>query len=218
MLRARPGFTIVEVIIVIVLIAVLSGVVVPRLLGGGGRQAEQEARAVRMLLTTLAQRDSISGRAMALEFDADAGTLMLLVRQSQTEDASTIDGAVDTALDPGWKAAPMVRPVNLKAAVVLQATSDGRAIGAGDARGAVAATSTGLGSWRLEIRPSEPRPAVSILLGRPDGSGDGRGWQVDLLPGQTAATLRGLESAGQWSAAEPESIDLDSSGMREASW
>ena len=45
------GFTIIEIIVVIVLISVLSAFVVPRMISSGAREAELEAKQVRLLLT-----------------------------------------------------------------------------------------------------------------------------------------------------------------------
>jgi len=218
----RHAFTMVEVVVVIILITVLGALVLPRMMSNGIREAEQEAKALRMLLTTLAQRDSISGRALAIEFDPVNNRVELMVQRSDAEvdEASGSAGGASTAVAASllWKPAPLVRPVTLSASELRQVTADARVVGGSDAGLPSSSAGSSAGSWRIEVRQSEPRPAISILIARPERSSDSHAWQIDLLPGQTSASIKGLESPSLWRAPEAESLDLDATGMRAGSW
>jgi len=201
---AWRGFTIIEIMVVIVMIAVLSAFVVPRMITNGAREAELEAKQVRLLLTTLAQRDAILGQHMALEFDADKGTLSLLV---QTRDEEGVPAEE-------WTPAPMVKPVVLTHTTMARATRDGLSLGSSAGSGGVEAT----GSWRFEVDQSQQRGAIGLVLARRSGDGPGGAYQIDLLPSNTAASMSACDSV---SAARPPregAVDLDAGGMREAAW
>ncbi len=162
--------------VVIVMIAVLSALVVPRMISSGAREAELEAKQVRMLLTTLAQRDAILGQRMALDFDADSGTLSLLVQKTDEEGQ----------LAEEWTPAPMVKPVVLTHTILARATKDGLSLGSSGGRSAGVAGSgaDGTGSWRLEVDQSQQRGAIGLVLERRSGDGQsssGGGGHIRLI-------------------------------------
>ena len=73
--RAGAAFTLIEAIVVIVIIGILATAIVPRMLNVGQREAELEARAVQRLLSVAAEKCAIWNRSVAVDCNADKGTL-----------------------------------------------------------------------------------------------------------------------------------------------
>ncbi len=210
------GFSIVEVIVVIVIIAILSGLVVPRMVAGSSRSAELEAKEVRMMLTTLAQRDAISGQRLALDFDKEKNRLSILVQNGENDPAAgapITSGSGPAPIGGDWKPAPLIRPLTFAYTAITQFTLDGTPVAASLANKSV----RGPGSWRIEVDQNQKRPAMSLLIAAADDA-DKRAFQIDLLPGQTAAAIKYLTSSSQWTPVATEAIDLDATGMRETPW
>ncbi len=194
------AFSLVEVIVVIILISILAGVTLPRLTGGAARRAEQEVREVASLLSALALRESLSGRAAALAYDADAAELSVLVRDPGESDDAQQPSSGD------WYVPPLLRPVRLQECRVARLLADGAAFPPG--------------SFRIEMPQGQARPMIDILV-QPAStrSGDAqRCWQVTLDPGQTAAASRPLASSVAFTPTQAESVDLDAAGQRTTPW
>ncbi len=190
--RGARGLTIVEIIVVIILIALLAGLAIPRMGGMAARRAEGEAQAVRGLLTAAAQRDAMSSDAYAVAYDSASGRLGLLILRPSSKPGEA----------PQWLQAPLQTPIELSASEIRGVSIDGRAAG---------------GSWTVELRPSQPRPAISILLAPRDAL-DRSGWAIELGPTKLAAELQPLGDVGAWSPVGADVEDLDAEGLREESW
>jgi type II secretory pathway pseudopilin PulG len=210
---ARHAFSIVEAIVVIVIIGVLAGVTVPRLMGGQARRAALEADALANLLSLAAQRSSISSRPMAVVFEEEDRRFSLRVETRSVEEDQPAR----------WDLAAMIRPVPLDASDLDRLVIGGRegfSALAPAARAAKAGTTAADGALprgpRIDFDPARAREPVSIVLTLSDSSG--RAWQIDLLPGQTSATVRPLENPSQWRPPETSAIDLDETGLRETPW
>lgn len=190
------AFTMIEIVVVIVLLSVVSGIVLPRLVSTGARNAQVEAQSARAVLSAAAQRDALSSQAMALFYSDDTRELTLAVQ------ASTGDADVEVS----WIPAALVRPARFESGVLRSVAIDGRPMAAR--------------AWRVEFSPSQPRPALSLLVVF-EGSalGGAAAWQVDLAPDATAAVVTPLHSADEWRPVlTTSSQDLDAQGRRSTPW
>ncbi|MFN0011139.1 MAG: prepilin-type N-terminal cleavage/methylation domain-containing protein [Phycisphaerales bacterium] len=194
------AFSLIEVVVVIILVSVLAGVTLPRLTGGAARRAEQEVREVASLLSALALRESLSGRATALAYDTDAAELSVLVRDP------TDTGDVQEREAADWYMPPLIRPVRLTETRVTRLLADGAAFPPG--------------SFRIEMPQGQARPMIDLLvqLASANSSDAERCWQVTLDPGQTAAASRPLAGTTAFTPTQAESIDLDAAGRRTTPW
>jgi len=191
--RARGAFTLVEVLVVMVIIAILATLTVPRLIGAQGRQAEVEAQGVRALLSQAAQRDAVSSEAMAVNYDTEK-------RELSIEALADVDGT------RAWRPIPMIRPIRFASIDLASASSDGQEQPPDT-------------SFRVQLSGAKPRPAVSLLLRTTANlPGTPRAWQVDLLPGQTVATLRAIPVSAPLTPPSATTIDLDVEGQRTQPW
>lgn len=190
--RRQSGFTLVEMIVVIVLIGVIVSVIAPRFPGAARRRADDTARAAALLLSAAAYRDTVGSERLALEFDGSRRTLELLVPRAEAAGSGTSAGVT-------WRADPLAQRVTMPDGVRLTARADGREL---DARG-----------WRVVFAPTEPRPAVRLLLVADD---DRRSeWVIDLPPLGAAARL---EVPGRPAKRREQPIDLDEAGRGGHSW
>ena len=156
------AFTLIELLVVVVLISVVSGLVAPRLLNFSRRDADESARAVRNLLSIAAHRDALASGRTALEYDAGARSLALLMH-----------GAASGERAAGWRADPLVEPVALLSLTLESAALDGGEL---DPAG-----------WRVTFPAHEPRGVIEIVLA--DAGAPPRRWRVALLPDAAEATL-----------------------------
>ncbi|CAN5813808.1 hypothetical protein BH11PLA1_BH11PLA1_17010 [soil metagenome] len=210
----RAGFTMVEIIVVVILIGIMATLALPRMLGTRDRAADAEAEIVRGLITTLAQRSGPGSQSVALEYDAGAGTLRLMVDHGAEQSAGLTPVSKNT-----WDTMPLVRPVVLTATALQALVVDGKAqtFAAGTGAG------SGGGVVRIEAIRGRARPSLSIVLAREStaraaGASSGPGYQIDLLPGAAAAQLRSLSQAGNWGPTDTRAQDLDAAGQRETPW
>lgn len=191
--RARGAFTLVEVLVVMVIIAILATLTVPRLVGAQGRQAEVEAQGVRSVLSQAAQRDAVSSEAMAVSYDAEK-------RELSIESLADVDG------ERAWRPMPMIRPVRFASIELASASADGQEQPPDT-------------SFRVQLAGAKPRPAVSLMLRTTANlPGTPRAWQIDLLPGQTVATIRAVPTGAPLAAPSTTTIDLDVEGQRTQPW
>jgi prepilin-type N-terminal cleavage/methylation domain-containing protein len=194
--RRSGAFTLIELVVVILVIAVLAGFMAPRMVNSARRQADLEAAEVTRLLGVAARRAALSSEIVAVEYNAAVPSLSLVVLR----DIDTGRGSRRT-----WVQDALVPPVNFQAATILRATADGQPVaGSG-------------GNWWVDFNPSEPRPALWILVG--DARGDSTlQWQVELLPEETTASRRSLNEPSRASIAGAVRIDLDASNQGERAW
>lgn len=187
------AFTLVEVLVVMVIIAILATLAVPRLVGAQGRQAEVEAQGVRALLSQAAQRDAVSSEAMAISYDSEKRELVI-------ESLADVDGTRT------WRPMPMIRPIRFASIELASSSTDGQ-------------EQPPETSFHVQLAGAKPRPAVSLLLKTTANlPGTPRAWQVDLLPGQTVATIRAVPIGAPLAAPSTTSIDLDVEGQRTQPW
>ena len=204
--RARAGaaFTLIEAIVVIVIIGILATAIVPRMLNVGQREAELEAKAVQRLLSVAAEKCAIWNRPVAVDFNADKGTLGVWTQSEDPKATSDTTGAARVR----WNFDPMVEPVAFNRLKVSLATQDGQPF-----------NST---KWRVFFVPGQARPAMSIEL-EPKSERDGPRWTITLPAGETVATRSAgtdaLHPAGTPGAASASrSIDLDDAGKGQTKW
>ncbi len=97
--RARPGFTLVEVVFVAAIIGILGAIAMPRYAGFMAAQ-QTEAAALRVLSDlTLAQRQArLTSSSQSIVFDVGVGSYRLPQMKDPDRKASTY--AVDLAADP----------------------------------------------------------------------------------------------------------------------
>lgn len=188
----RRGFTLIEVVLVVVILAVTAGFVVPRLVARDRREAERAAEAVRDLLTGAAQRELLTGRGVAVEFDRESGALRVLT---------------PPPLEPGvWRAEidyrvdPLLAPVALSPLEISSAWVDG-----------VPLSPDG---WRLVLAGLDRRPELVLAL---SDVRTGLAWRVVLAADGGLATLSRAADPTEFAYAV-DTVDLDRAGLREAPW
>lgn len=194
--RSRRGFTLIELIVVTILVAVLLGLVAPRMIDSGRRQAEHEASEITRLLGVAARRAALSGEIVAVEYDGSVPQVTLVALR----DTETSKGPRRT-----WVQDPLVPPVELTHMDILTASADGQVIGTAGSK------------WWIDFNPSEPRPTIWLLVGRP-GADSTTQWQVELLPEETSASRRSMSVPSRASAAGALRIDLDAANQGERAW
>lgn len=131
---AGRAFSIIEIIVVVVLIGVLATMVVPRIAVFMGRSTQAAAQRAAGVLSAAARRDALTSQRVAVEFDAEAGVLRMVVL---TEDGEA------------WVRDPLTPAESLGQTRVEQASADSALLE---------------GSWRVEFSQSQLRPALSLLL------------------------------------------------------
>lgn len=201
-----PAFTLLEAIIVMVIIGVLAGMIVPRVLNVGERQAEQEAKAVRSLLSIAAEKSGVMNRPVAVDFsegtqgpDARGPRLTIWVQVDDSKGDSSATGAARVR----WQQDPLADMVELSRLKIAQAAVDGAIMGSG--------------KWRITFAPGHPRPAMELRL-EPLSASDGPTWVVTLSPDDPEASLGTPDGIRGVTAARPRTIDLDDSGKGDAKW
>lgn len=168
----------------------------PRLLNTQKRQADFEAAEVTRLLGVAARRAALSNEIVAVEYNSQGPSLSLVVLR----DIDTGRGTRRT-----WVQDSLVPPVFFQAATILRASADGQPIaGSG-------------GNWWVDFNPSEPRPALWLLVGDPRGDATTQ-WQVELLPEETTASRRSMGEPSRASVAGAVRVDLDAANQGERAW
>jgi prepilin-type N-terminal cleavage/methylation domain-containing protein len=194
--RPRRAFTLIELIVVIILVGVLLGLIAPRMIDSGRRQAEFESAEITRLLGVAARRAALSGEIVAVEYDGSAPRLALVaLRETQTS----------RGVRRTWVEDPLVPAVELTHVDILTASADGQTIGTAGSK------------WWVDFNPSEPRPALWLLVGRPRSDSSAQ-WQVELLPEETSASRRPTSMPSRASAAGALRVDLDAINQGERAW
>ncbi len=207
----RRAFSMVEMIVVIILIGVLAAVALPRMVGTRDRAAAAESESVRQLLSSLGQRLTLSGQAVALQYEPDARRLSLLM---QAESSATSSVGSATKASAAWTPMPLVRPVVLASTRLSALIVDGRAMTLSSLPGV-----SGGAPYQLEFQPGRVRPVVTIVLVREDSAGeDSAAYQVDLVSEEPAARLRTVANARDIQPIQIRGEDLDATGRRATPW
>jgi prepilin-type N-terminal cleavage/methylation domain-containing protein len=202
----RAAFTLMEAIVVMVIIGILAGVMMPRVLSMGQRQAEQEAKLVRGLLTVAADKASVMHQSVAVDYaeatTGDNGRGARLTIWVQKEDPKVGSDATGAARVK-WEQDRMSEVVEFSRLRVAQAMQDGGVLSGG--------------KWRVAFAPGRPRPSLELKL-EPIASRDGPTWTVTLKPDDTSATLVAGNEAKAAPAGSSRTVDLDDSGQGDSKW
>jgi prepilin-type N-terminal cleavage/methylation domain-containing protein len=207
---APRAFTLLEAVIVVVIIGILAGAVVPTIINVGRRQAEQEAKEVRALLTVAADKATVMHQPVAIDYvEATTGAnghgprLSIWVQRESSKAATDATGAARVE----WMQDRMSDMVELSRLRISSALQDGGALAGG--------------KWRVPFTPGHPRPSIELRL-EPAATNDGPTWTVSLKPDDTAATLGAADATV--SPTKPgvttsqRTIDLDDAGQGDSKW
>ncbi|MEO1131056.1 MAG: prepilin-type N-terminal cleavage/methylation domain-containing protein, partial [Planctomycetota bacterium] len=138
----RSAFTLIELIVVVVLLGVLAGLVAPRLLTTERRRAEATVTDLTSMLSVVARRDALGNSRMALEYDAERGTVKL--------DTLRVEGERFGTRQTAWRPDPLTPRVELEGIEITETRVDGY--------------STGEKWWRIEFAPGVPRPLIELVV------------------------------------------------------
>ncbi len=180
---SRRGFTLLELLVVMVILALLFSMIVPRFAGTERRALQLASDQVADLLTMYAQRATLGQKPVAVAYDPDRRSIMLLVIDID-------DDRPDQPAD--WQVDRLVTPVKLPSTVdLLDARADGEPVD--------------LALWPIANRPGKDRPTIEItLVGR-----DGETTAVVLAP--HAVAPRQIDPDGVGPAVRIPT-DLDAAG------
>jgi hypothetical protein len=184
----------IEVVVVILILAVVTGAIVPRLLRSTRRQTEQDAAAVRSLLSAVGARTALTSQRIAIELDEEARELRVLVRKVDG-DAADFDAAETWASDPLIPGAPLT-DIELVAASVAGVPVEAR-------------------NFRVEFDPSLPRPAVSLLVAERSATS---AWRIDLPAAAMRAFVYQTPRATVLEPLQGAQVDLDAAGFGDSPW
>ena len=185
---SRRGFTLLEMIVVVVILAILFSMSIPRF-GGTQRRALQLASdQVADLLTMYAQRATLGQKPVAVAYDPDRRSIMLLVIDID-------DDRPDQPAD--WQVDRLVTPVKLPDSVeLLDARADGDPVD--------------IALWPIANRPGKDRPTIEITL-------LGRDRQVTVVLPSHAVAPRQVDPDRPEPALRMP-IDLDATGRHREEW
>jgi prepilin-type N-terminal cleavage/methylation domain-containing protein len=143
--RAPRAFTILELLVVVVLMALIASITLPRLGGNDYRAAMHAADDLADLLALFAQRESIGADNVALAYDPESASVMLL---------ELVGDPNDPANAPYWAFDRYIEPIRLPLGMsVTDVRVDGRALGAEE--------------WFIPVVPGQGRPAIELRLEAP---------------------------------------------------
>ncbi|MCA9278946.1 MAG: type II secretion system protein [Phycisphaeraceae bacterium] len=149
----RQAFTLVEVIVVVSMLAIIAGFITPRLMRRSDAPAQDTVEMVRVFLSSVAARDAATSAPIAIEYNADAHTLGLLIENDNPEIRSF------------WKRDTITPRVDLGAVNLTAAIADGGLLGRD--------------GWRFELAQAERRARLEFEL---ESRSSGRRWVVSLEP------------------------------------
>jgi len=142
----RLAFTVVEMLVVVALIAVIAGLTLPRLGTMARREAVITAEQLADMLTLFAHRESMGESNIAIGYDPDAATIMMMTLVGDP----TVPGD-----PPRWiiddHVSPVILPEDVSVAGVLR---DGRPVERDD--------------WFIPAVAGQGRPSIQIVLESPD--------------------------------------------------
>lgn len=188
--RSEGGFTLVEVVVVIVVVGILSVVIVPQLVGQEYRQLRHDTEAVADFLLMFAQRESLTQRPIALNFDDTEYVLSFWVLD-YPEGGDRREGE--------WRQERAIRPVKFSERVELREVRvDGRPI-SGPA-------------WPIVVTPGRERPTLEFGIGTDDRSARIVLYPHALSPLVVDDQNRDARQHGR------QPIDLDAEGRSREDW
>jgi prepilin-type N-terminal cleavage/methylation domain-containing protein len=184
----RRAFTLIEVLVVIVLIALVAAMTLPRLTGNEARAARLAVEDVADLLTIFAHRVSMGQTEIAIGYDPDSRSIMLL---------RLVGSPTDPNDPPRWEIDRFENPVVLPESITIAGVrEDGMAVERAD--------------WFIPALPGQGRPAIEMALVSADFAAtvalpaDGVAARI-LWPGQATGAFRAT-------------VDLDALGRDREVW
>lgn len=195
----RPAFTLIELIVVMILIGIVAGTVAPRMAGMSRRRAQAEAQDVADLLQSAAQRQGVSRRGCAIDWDEERGTLLLTTRSATVRRRSVTRSEV-------FEEDLLTRPVYLNDLAIEDITLDSASPASDDA-------------WRIVFEPGGQRPEVRLTLRGDAAATESLRWLITVPPMGTRVALERLAEGARATATTTEPyLDLDALGMGEQPW
>lgn len=138
----RRAFTLIEVLVVVAMLSMLAGIVFVRFTSTAGREAQFAAQETADLLTFFAHRASTGDANIAIGYDPEAATIMLLELVGDPMNPDNL---------PRWEFDAYTSMVQLPSHMSVNAVRrDGRAISRED--------------WFIPIMPGESRPNIELDL------------------------------------------------------
>lgn len=182
----------VELIVVSVIMVILAAAIVPRFAGKADRDAEQAAKNLRDLLSTLAVRQQLGGLPVELEFDGKTVRLLSL----------RIEGNLtDFDASRTWQDDPLSTPLTLDSQELV-------AVGVG-------AAALDPHGFTVDFSPGQMRAPLFVMIAAKNSE---HGWRVDLEPGSTASRMKETERGDVGPLIPIGTTDLDAAGMSEVPW
>lgn len=185
----RSGFTMLEMIIVIIILGIFITLTVPRL---GGQERRKFMLGVDQMvdfLSMFAYREQLGQRAIAMEYNGETHTLLLLTRE--TENSDPVSPAV-------WVYDKLVTPVKLPPELsITDVRLDGGPIDASQ--------------FQIVTKPNEDRPLIEITV----QNHDFESVTLVLMPHGVAPIVYSADSGDQ---SARQAVDLDSTGRSREDW
>lgn len=136
------AFTLIEVLVVVAVIAIAAAVTLPRLTGNEARAARLAAEDVADLFTMFAHRESMGHSNVALGYDPESHTLMLL---------RLVGDPLNPDFPPHWEIDRLEKPVALPDLLSIgEVREDGVRVDRRD--------------WFIPVMPGQGRPAIELVL------------------------------------------------------
>jgi hypothetical protein len=168
------------------------------MMGMSRRRAQSEAEDVAGLFRAAVQRQSVSRRGCAIDWEAERGTLLLTTRKAIVRRRSVTRSEV-------FEDDLLSRPVYLSDLVIDELLLDGR--------------SPAEDAWRIVFEPDGQRPEVRLTLRGGAAATEGRRWLVHIPPAGTTVSLTTLREGERPTATTSEPyLDLDATGIGEQPW
>ena len=194
-MRARPGFTLIEIIVVTVMIALLALVLVTRLSGAATREFDLASDRVSDLLLMYAIRSEFADEPVGIRSDPEQNLLQLVIRRGDRDE-----------MNDGWERDPSVPDIRLPTFLEVS-TIDFRADG----------DPVDPSDRPLTSLPGQPRPRIDVILTSSDPRMP-REVHLVLPPNGWRPVKQDSMRAQSLDSMARTEIDLDTTGRWQEDW